>query len=111
MTSTDDLARDLADHVRSKNATTFFLNAPPGAGKSHLLARLASCLPERLAPGYALGPYSVDLARTKDLCGEVMRDWFLRAVNEPDTLQSRVEEANFVDDIPGVTPYPCEVAP
>jgi len=43
--------------------------------------------------------------------GEVMRDWFVRAVTEPDTLQSRVEEANFVDDIPGVTPYPCEVAP
>jgi hypothetical protein len=43
--------------------------------------------------------------------GEVMRDWFVRAVTEPDTLQSRVEEANFVNDIPGAMPYPCEVAP
>ncbi len=43
--------------------------------------------------------------------GETMRDWFLRAVTEPDTLQSRVEEADFVDAIPGVEPYPCEVAP
>jgi len=43
--------------------------------------------------------------------GEVMSDWFLRAVTEPDTLQSRVEEANFVDDIPGALAYPCEVAP
>ena len=43
--------------------------------------------------------------------GEVMRDWFVRAVTEPDTLQSRVEEANFVNDIPGALAYPCEVAP
>lgn len=43
--------------------------------------------------------------------GEVMSDWFLRAVTEPDTIQSRVEEANFVTDVPGVMPYPCEVAP
>ncbi len=43
--------------------------------------------------------------------GEVMRDWFVRAVTEPDTIQSRVEEANFVQDIPGVEPYPCAVAP
>ena len=43
--------------------------------------------------------------------GEVMSDWFLRAVTEPDTLESRVEEANFVNDIAGAMPYPCEVAP
>lgn len=43
--------------------------------------------------------------------GEVMKDWFVRAVTEPDTVQSRVEEANFVQDIPGAEPYPCEVAP
>ncbi|MGB5696906.1 MAG: pectin acetylesterase-family hydrolase [Polyangiales bacterium] len=43
--------------------------------------------------------------------GEAMRDWFVRAVTEPDTIQSRVEEANFVQDIPGAEPYPCAVAP
>ncbi len=43
--------------------------------------------------------------------GEVMRDWFWRAVTEPDTLQTRVEEADFVTAIPGVQPYPCAVAP
>jgi hypothetical protein len=43
--------------------------------------------------------------------GETMRDWFWRAVTEPDTLQNRVEEADFVEAIPGVEPYPCEVAP
>jgi len=43
--------------------------------------------------------------------GETMRDWFQRAIDEPDTLQDRVEEADFVEKIPGVEPYPCEVAP
>lgn len=43
--------------------------------------------------------------------GETMADWFWRAMTEPDTLQSRVEEANFVEDIPGTDPYPCPVAP
>ena len=43
--------------------------------------------------------------------GEVMRDWFLRAVTEPDTLQSRAEEGDFVEVIPGVEPFPCAVAP
>ncbi|MFZ1864777.1 MAG: pectin acetylesterase-family hydrolase [Polyangiales bacterium] len=43
--------------------------------------------------------------------GEVMRDWFWRAVTEPDTIQSRVEEGDFVDAIDGVQPFPCQVAP
>lgn len=43
--------------------------------------------------------------------GEVMRDWFWRAVTEPDTVMSRVEEGDFVDAVPGVEPYPCEVSP
>lgn len=46
--------------------------------------------------------------------GEVMSDWFWRAVTEPDTLENRVEEGDFTDlgtqDFP-VLPYPCEVAP
>lgn len=43
--------------------------------------------------------------------GEAMRDWFLRATEHPETIQSRVEEADFVDAVPGVKPYPCTVAP
>jgi len=41
--------------------------------------------------------------------GESMRDWFEHAVNDPSTLQSRVEEADFVSAVPGVEPYPCDV--
>ncbi|MBW2509913.1 MAG: hypothetical protein JRE81_14885 [Deltaproteobacteria bacterium] len=43
--------------------------------------------------------------------GEVMRDWMWRAVTEPDTIESRVEEGDFTEVFPGVEPYPCEVAP
>ncbi len=43
--------------------------------------------------------------------GEVMRDWFVRAVTEPDTLVNRVEEGDFVQAISGVQPFPCQVAP
>jgi len=43
--------------------------------------------------------------------GEVMSDWFWRAVTDPDTIQSRVEEGAFVDLFPGTDPYPCTVAP
>jgi hypothetical protein len=43
--------------------------------------------------------------------GETMKDWFWRAVTEPDSIEDRAEEANFVEDIPGSEPYPCEVAP
>ncbi len=43
--------------------------------------------------------------------GVAMKDWFWRAVTEPDTIEDRAEEANFVEDIPGAEAYPCEVAP
>lgn len=39
--------------------------------------------------------------------GEVMRDWFVRAVEDPDSVEHRVEEGQFVDLIPGVEPFPC----
>lgn len=48
---------------------------------------------------------------TGEVDGETMRDWFWRAVTDPDSVVSRVEEGNFVEAIPGVEPYPCEVAP
>ena len=43
--------------------------------------------------------------------GVVMRDWFSRAVSDPASISDRMEEANFVQDIPGVEPFPCAVAP
>ena len=48
---------------------------------------------------------------TGSVDGEVMSDWFDRAVTQPDTIQSRVQESDFVDLFPGTEPYPCAVAP
>ncbi len=48
---------------------------------------------------------------TGEVDGESMRDWFERAIEEPDTLEDRIEEGDFVELIEGVEPYPCEVAP
>jgi len=45
------------------------------------------------------------------VAGETMRDWVLRAIEQPDTLESRAEEGDFVRVIPGVEPFPCAVAP
>lgn len=45
------------------------------------------------------------------VAGETMRDWFRHAMEDPDTLESRAEEGDFVEVIPGVEPFPCEVAP
>ncbi|HJK99095.1 MAG TPA: pectin acetylesterase-family hydrolase [Polyangiaceae bacterium LLY-WYZ-14_1] len=40
--------------------------------------------------------------------GVQMRDWFARAVSDPDSVQDRAEEGDFVDEIPGVEPFPCD---
>lgn len=45
------------------------------------------------------------------VAGEVMSDWFARAIDEPDTIESRTEEGDWVNIFPGVEPYPCSVAP
>lgn len=46
-----------------------------------------------------------------DVAGQAMKDWVAQAVDDPDALVSRAEEADFVQDVPGVEPFPCEVAP
>ena len=45
------------------------------------------------------------------VAGETMRDWFRHAIEDPDTLQSRAEEGDFQTAVPGVHPFPCDVAP
>ncbi len=44
--------------------------------------------------------------------GETMVDWLYGgAVTGPDNVVDRMEEGDFVMDIPGVDPFPCQVAP
>ena len=43
--------------------------------------------------------------------GLSMSEWFTGALNNPDDVEDKAEEATFVEDIPGVEPFPCDVAP
>lgn len=43
--------------------------------------------------------------------GVVMKDWFERAVTDPGTVEDHAEEADFTMAVPGVMPFPCDVAP
>jgi len=44
-----------------------------------------------------------------EVAGERMVDWLSRAVNDPDSISDFAEEGNFVNDIPGSLPFPCEL--
>ena len=44
------------------------------------------------------------------VAGVRMRDWFERAIFDSENLRTRVTEGDFVHAVPGVVPYPCDVA-
>jgi hypothetical protein len=46
-----------------------------------------------------------------EVAGESMRDWFRHAIEDPATLESRAEEGDFQEAVPGVHAFPCAVAP
>lgn len=43
------------------------------------------------------------------VAGERMVDWFWRAVTDPDSITDRAEEGEFTTNIPGSSPFPCEL--
>jgi hypothetical protein len=43
--------------------------------------------------------------------GIAMRDWVSEAIRDPDGVVDRAEEGDFTTAVPGVEPFPCEVAP
>ncbi len=43
--------------------------------------------------------------------GAAMRDWVAGAIDDPDAVVDRAEEGDFTTAVPGVMPFPCEVAP
>ena len=45
---------------------------------------------------------------TREVAGSTLAAFLERAVTDPMSLQSHVEEADFVDAVPGVLPIPCE---
>ncbi len=43
--------------------------------------------------------------------GQAMNDWIGQSLTDPAAVVSRVQEGTLVGDIPGVTAFPCTVAP
>jgi hypothetical protein len=46
-----------------------------------------------------------------EVAGIAMRDFFSQAISAPDGVSDRAEEGDFTNAVPGVQPFPCEVAP
>jgi hypothetical protein len=44
-----------------------------------------------------------------EVAGERMVDWLWRAVTSPDSISDWAEEGDFTTDIPGSSPFPCEL--
>ena len=74
MVSTSELVRQLVNLIRSKNAGTFYLNGPPGSGKSHLLNELAEQLPSGIPRSLSLGPYIVANPESANLGERILHD-------------------------------------
>jgi hypothetical protein len=83
--STSKLLRRIANLIRARNASTFYLNGPPGSGKSRLLDELAERFPIEMPRTLVLGPYRVTWDETTDL---------------GDRLIQECLDAGFLDEIP-----------
>jgi len=46
-----------------------------------------------------------------EVAGIELRNWLAGAITDPDGVIDIAEEGTFVDDIPGASPFPCQVAP
>lgn len=81
----------LLQQFESRFVSTFFINGPPGAGKTYLLNQLAESLPAYMPNTQVLGPYPSSFDRitiniTEDLLGsgylnslppgEYLEDWY-----------------------------------
>jgi len=87
--STSELVHRLVGLIRAKNASTFYLNGPPGSGKSHLLKDLAKQLCAEIPHSYALGPYSITWSEALSLGGRLLQD---------------LTEAGYLDEVPPIGP-------
>ncbi len=89
MTTTTKLIGHLANLIRSRSATTFYLNGPPGSGKSYLLKELARQLQLKIPRSVSLGPYAVKWAELDYLGNRLIQDCL---------------EMGFLDELPA-TPF------
>ncbi len=72
MDPVSDVLHNFAENAKRKQASSFYLNGPPGSGKSHLLGRLADRIPAVMQRTYVLGPYGVCWREVKSLATTLM---------------------------------------
>lgn len=101
------ITEKIARHIGSNSMSAFFLNAPPGAGKTHLLSNLAVTLPEvvNLSPRlFVLGPYKVSTPGTgfealkRPIYDELVDALFLSEEADYKPELSLMEFFNFLQD-------------
>ena len=90
--STSELVRRFANLIRAKNATTFYLDGPPGSGKSHLLGEVAKQLSAELSRALVLGPYSLKWAEATGLGNRVLQDcWAAGFLDESPPMKPELD--------------------
>ncbi len=75
MATAADVLRLLVRQLRSRRASSLFINGAPGSGKSYHLQALAQHLPEELGQRVAiLGPYALTETSLPQLTTQIARD-------------------------------------
>lgn len=70
----DEITNRIIRLIKSNHSSNFFLNGPPGSGKSFFLKTLVKDLPLELQHVFILGPYQIIEDRVNDLCNRVIKD-------------------------------------
>jgi hypothetical protein len=76
MLNSSNLVQRLARISGSNHASTFFINGPPGSGKSFLLNTLAERLPGEISRCISFGPYPIRVGNHGELGGRILQDFF-----------------------------------
>ena len=86
------LIQDLHRLIESNRASSYFINGPPGAGKSYLLKSLVSSLPTIIQQCFVLGPYEISTGRSDEL-----PKWILTDCSDAGFLESDLPDVDNWD--------------
>lgn len=90
----DEIIRYLIRSIKSNHASNFFLNGPPGSGKSYFLETIKEELLTSIPHCFILGPYRVDVDGISGVCEDVLKELF--SAGFVDTAPPPSLEWNFV---------------
>lgn len=90
-----EICNAIARLIRSQATSSFFLNGPPGSGKSHTLKELSEILPAQVPRSQILGPYAVNQTTARGVGARVLNDCHERVYVDsvPDSVGASLAEA------------------